>query len=255
MSIRISRSKLKSKLSYELFAAALPLLFTFITVFHTRGSVKVFYLLALALVVVETFLAKKISGGSFKKIYPYILIVCGSIGLASAGILTIEKIALIKDPGHITSCSLSPVVACSPVINSPEASVFTLPNPVFGVLGFGLVISVGMVLLAGAKDLKKWFWQAFLLGTALGFTSCIWLISETLYEIGSICLYCSGAWAVTIATFVATLKKTSQEGAIRLPAKVKGTVEKYPLEIIVSIYGVIILLILQRFWNYWISLL
>lgn len=255
MSIKISKTNLKNKLNYELFAALLPLLFTFITVFYTRGSVKVFYLLVLALVIIEVLLVRKISNGNFKKIYPYVLIVCGSIGLAAAGILTIEKIALIKDPGHITSCSLSPVVACSPVINSPEASVFTLPNPVFGVLGFGLVVSVGMMLLAGAKNLSKWFWQAFLLGTALGFASCIWLISETLYEIGSICLYCSGAWAVTIAAFITTLKQASQEGAIKLPGKLKDTIEKYPLEIIVSIYGVIILLVLQRFWSYWISLL
>lgn len=255
MSIKISKKDLRSKLSYEMFAAVLPLLFTFVTVFHTRDSVKVFYSLALLLVVVEVFLVKKISKGDFKKIYPYVLVVCGSIGLAAAGILTIEKIALLKDPGHITSCSLSPVVACSPVINSPEASIFTIPNPAFGILGFGLVVSVGMMLLAGAKNLKKWFWQAFLLGTVIGFGFCVWLISETLYEIGSICLYCSGAWAVTIATFVTTLKHASEEKAVKLPSKIKYVVEKYPLEIIISIYGVVILLILQRFWSYWTSLI
>lgn len=243
------------KISNELIAAVAPLLFTFVTVFHTRDSVEVFYALALLLVIFEIYMVKKISKDDFKKIYPYVLIVCGSIGLAAAGILTIEKIALLKDPARITSCSISPVVACSPVINSPEASIFTIPNPAFGILGFGLVISVGMMLLAGAKNLKKWFWQAFLLGAATGFVFCGWLIYETLYEIGSICLYCSGAWAVTIATFVTTLKYASEEKAIKLPAKIKSLVEKYPLEIIISIYGVVILLILKRFWGYWTSLL
>ncbi len=239
----------------EFIAATLPLVFTWVAVFHTRGSVKVFYGLVLLLLIVELLLIRKISGKNFKKAYPYILIVCGSIGLAAAGILTIEKISLLKDPGHITSCSLSPVVACSPIINSPEASVFTIPNPVFGVLGFGLVISVGMVLLAGAKNLKKWWWQAYLAGTVAGTLFCGWLIHETLYEIGSICLYCSGAWAVTIVSFVTTLRYALGEKAIRLPAKLKVIVEKYTLEVIVSIYGLIIILILQRFWSYWISLL
>jgi uncharacterized membrane protein len=243
------------KLKPEFVATTAPLLFTFITVFHTRESVKVFYLLALILVVLEFFLIRKVGGKDFKKIYPYVLIVCGAIGLAAAGILTIEKIELIKNPNRITSCSLSPIVACSPVINSPEASIFTIPNPAFGILGFGLVISVGMVLLAGAEKLKKWWWQVFLAGTALGAAFCIWLIHETLYEIGSICLYCSGAWAVTIATFVTTLKKSSEEGTIKLPTLLKNLVESYPLEIIVTIYGAVIALILQRFWSYWITLI
>lgn len=255
MNLHKSIPKTIKELNVEFAAAVIPLVFTFVTVFHTRSSVKIFYLLALALIVLEYLAIKNIAKGDFKKMYPYILVVCGSIGLAAAGILTIEKIALLKDPGHITSCSLSPIVACSPVINSPEASIFTIPNPAFGILGFGLVVSVGMMLLAGAKDLKKWFWQAFLLGAAVGVGSCAWLISETLYEIGSICLYCSGAWAVTIAAFVATLKHVSEVGAIKLPDKFKGVIEKYPLEIIISIYGFVILLILQRFWSYWTSLL
>lgn len=243
------------EIKIELLAAVAPLFFTFLAVFHTRDSVQVFYGLAIALVAMEFLLVKKIAKRDFRKIYPYVLIVCGSIGLAAAGVLTIEKIALLKDPGFVTSCSLSPVVACSPVINSPEASIFTIPNPAFGILGFGLVVSVGMMLLAGAKELKKWFWQTFLLGTAVGFGFCGWLIYETLYEIGSICLYCSGAWAVTIATFITTLKYASEEMAIKLPLRLKDIVEKYPLEIIVSIYGLIVALILQRFWAYWTSLL
>jgi uncharacterized membrane protein len=238
-----------------LLAATLPLLFTLLTVFHTRDSVEVFYLLGLGLVILEFFLIRKIAGDNFKKAYPYILIVCGSIGLAAAGILTIEKIELLKDPNRITSCSISPIVACSPVINSPQASIFTIPNPAFGILGFGLVVSVGMVLLAGATKLKAWWWRAFLAGTTLGFLFCGWLVYVTLYEVESICLYCSGAWAVTIITFVATLKYVSGEGALKLPAKLKNLVEKYPLEVIVSIFGIVIALILQRFWSYWVSLI
>lgn len=243
------------KIKPEFIAAVTPLLFTFVAVFHTRDSVKTFYLLALILILLEFFLMRKFAGKDFNKVYPYVLIVCGAIGLAAAGVLTIEKIELLKDPNRITSCSLSPVVACSPVINSPEASIFTIPNPAFGILGFGLVISVGMVLLAGAQKLKSWWWQAFLAGAVVGAGFCVWLIFETLYEIGSICLYCSGAWAVTFAIFVTTLKKASEEKAIKLPLKLKSLVEKYSLEIIISIYGIVIALILQKFWNYWISLI
>lgn len=245
----------KLELSKDFVAATAPLLFTFIAVFYTRSSVGTFFVLALGLIILEVFLVRKIAQSDFKKIYPYVLITCGAIGLAAAGILTIEKIALLKDAGHVTSCSLSPIVACSPVINSPEASVFTIPNPAFGILGFGLVIGVGMMLLAGADKLKSWFWQVFLLGTLLGLGSVGWLIYETLYDIGSICLYCTSAWVVTVATFVTTLKYVSEEGAINLSTKIKTVVERYPLEIIVTIYAVVIALILQRFWTYWMTII
>ena len=236
-------------------AAGTPLLFAFIAVFYTRESVQSFFVLAFLLIVLETLVIKRMGLKSFKQVYPYIMIVCGSIGLAAAGVLTIEKIALLQDPGRITSCSLSPVVACSPVISSPEASVFTIPNPAFGILGYGLVVSVGMVLLAGATKLKAWWWQIFLLGTAAGAVFVGWLIYETLFDIKSICLYCTAAWTVTIPTFVLTLRKTSEEGAIKLPTKLKLLVEKFSLEIIVTLYGVVIALILWRFWNYWLSLI
>lgn len=244
-----------TEIKNEFFAAITPLLFTFVTVFFTRESIKVFYLLVLLLVVFEWLIVKKISKGSFKQAFPYILIVCGSIGLAAAGILTIEKIALLKDPGHITSCSLSPIVACSPVINSPQASIFTIPNPAFGILGYGLVVSVGMVLLAGATKLKKWWWWTFLLGAKLGMFFIAWLIYQTLYGIDSLCLYCTAAWMVTIVTYVATLKYVSEEKIIKISKFKQTLVEKYPLETIASLYLVVIALILQRFWSYWISLL
>lgn len=247
----------KAKLKF--IAATLPLLFTFVTVFYTRSSVETFYILFGLLIVAELSLVKKIAGKDFKKAYPYLMILFGAIGLAAAGILTIEKIELLKNPNHITSCSLSPVVACSPVISSDQASVFTLPNPVFGVLGYGLVVSVGMVLLAGATKLKNWWWKAFLAGTKLGFIFVGWLIYQTLYAIGAICLYCVAAWAITIPTFILTLKYVLEEEALglrgKLGAKIERLIKKYPLEIIVSLYGIVILLILNRFWSYWLSLI
>jgi len=248
----------KIDIKTEFWAVVAPLFFTFLTVFHTRDSVKVFYLLVLALLVFEFFLIRKVSGKDFKKAYPYILIVGASIGLAAAGILTIEKIALLKDPGHVTSCSLSPVVACSPVINSSEASVFTIPNPAFGLFGFGCVLTAGMTLIAGGKNIKlsKWWWHAITTACAVGLIFVGWLIYQTLYDIKSICLYCTAVWAVVIPLYVTTVRRATEEKALPLAGpRLSNFVQKYTLEIIVTTYALVIILILQRFWSYWISLL
>ncbi len=250
---------LKSRLNLKLLATVLPLLFSYITIFYTRSSIGAFYVLLGVLFVAELSLVKMIAGKDFRVAYPYLMLLFGAVGLAAAGILTIEKIELLKDPNHITSCSVSPIVACSPVINSDQASIFTLPNPTFGIFGYGLVISVGMVLLAGAKNLEKWWWRFFLLGTLAGSIFVGWLIYQTLYTIGSLCLYCVAAWIVTIPTFVLSLKYVLEEGALSLRgkfgARIEGFFKKYPVEVIVSLYGIVILLILKRFWNYWLSLI
>ncbi len=246
--------KIKPEVLKSFFAASTPLLFTFLAVFITRESIQTFYLMALGLIVLELYLLNSIKKEGFKKIYPYILIICASIGLAAAGILTIEKIELLKDPNRVTSCSLSPIVACSPVINSPQGSVFTIPNPAFGLLGFGCVLAAGMSILAGGK-FKKWWWQALLAGSVVGLGAVAWLIYQSLFEIKSICLYCTAVWLIVIPTFVLTLKSALEENAVKLPEKAKDLVKKYPLEIIVTMYGIVIALILQRFWSYWISLI
>lgn len=246
---------LKSRLNLKLLAAALPILFSFVTIFYTRSSIEAFYILLSLLFVAEFSLVRVIAGKDFTKAYPYLIILFGAVGLAAAGILTIEKIELLKNPNYVTSCSVSPIVACSPVINSPQASVFTLPNPAFGILGYGLVISVGMVILAGAAKLKNWWWRLFLLGTLAGTVFVGWLVYQTLYSIGSLCLYCVAAWVVTIPTFVTTLKITSLNGSVKLPRKLKDLVEKYPLELTTTLYAIIIGLALERFWSYWLSLI
>ncbi len=246
---------LKSSSNLKVVAAVLPLLFSFVTIFYTRHSIETFYALLLTVTVLEFALIRKIAGKDFTKAYPYLMILFGAVGLAAAGILTIEKIELLKNPNYVTSCSLSPIVACSPVINSPQASIFTLPNPAFGILGYGLVLSVGMVILAGATKLEKWWWRIFLAGTVVGTIFAGWLVYQTLYNIGSLCLYCVAAWLVTIPTFVTTLKAASLNGSVKFPGKLKNLAEKYPLELTVTLYAIIVALVLERFWSYWISLI
>ena len=52
---------------------------------------------------------KIIKPSKLLKFFPWILIVCGIIGMLAASILTIEKIELAKDAAHKTSCSINPV--------------------------------------------------------------------------------------------------------------------------------------------------
>lgn len=202
-------------------------------------------------------MAKTDTNSTVDKYLPYILVSGGSVGLIAAFVLTLEKIALLKDPAHNLSCSLNPVLSCGSIIASPEANAFGFPNPFIGLAGFAVVITVGMGMIAGAKY-KKWFWQGMQLGTLFGILFVHWLIYQSLYDIGALCLYCMAVWAITWPIFWYTTLNNLHTGNIPTPKSLRSIVafsQKYHLEILISWYVLIIFAIINRFWYYWSTLL
>lgn len=192
---------------------------------------------------------------SFKQVFPWVLTIGGVIGLLAASILTIEKIHLAANPNYIPSCSISPVVACSPVIGSWQASALGFPNPFIGIAGFAMVWAVGMMLFAGAKNLKKWFWWCFQAGTVFGLGFISWLMYQSLYDIGKLCIYCMVVWAVTIPIFWTTLAFNIREKHLKLPGKLNGLVSNHFGKAIALNYILVIILIVTRFSDYFHSLI
>lgn len=172
----------------------------------------------------------------------WVLTIGGLLGLAAASALTIEKIAVLKDPGHVPSCSIDPILSCGSVMRTPQAEVFGFPNPLLGIAGFAVVTTIGVVLLAGAS-LPRWFWLGLQGGVTLGVAFVHWLIFQSLYVIGALCPYCMVVWVVTIPIFWYTTLHVT-----RRPLLVK-----YHGVLLTLWYVVIGLAVLQAFWTYWIS--
>jgi uncharacterized membrane protein len=191
----------------------------------------------------------------FENVYKWILIVGGIIGILAASILTIEKIHLAENPNYIPSCSLSPVVACSPVIGSWQGRVFGFPNPLIGIFGFTAVLVVGMTLLAGAKIPKRWYWLTFQAGTIFGLGFVIWLFTQSLYDIAKLCIYCMAVWTITIPIFWTTLAWNVREGHIKLKGKARELFANHFGKIIAVNYLTAITLIFMRFSDYFYSLI
>lgn len=191
----------------------------------------------------------------FAKVYPFILVVGGIIGILAASILTIEKIHLAENSNYISSCSISPVVACSPVIGSWQGRVFGFPNPLLGIVGFTAILVVGMTLLAGAKISKRWYWLSFQAGTIFGLGFVIWLFSQSVYDIGKLCVYCMVVWAVTIPIFWTTLAYNIREGHIKVKGKIRELLANHFGKIIAVNYLLAVILIFIRFSDYFYSLI
>ena len=186
----------------------------------------------------------------------YILAICGIIGFFAAFILTVEKIELIKNPSYVPSCSISPLLSCGSVMKTPEASVFGFANSLIGVMGFTVVATIGMAIIAGAK-FKRWFWLGLQVGTIFGIGFVHWLIYQSVFDIGKLCPYCMVVWSVMIPIFVYTTLYNLRFGNITVPAKLKSVnafAQRHHGDIVIVWYLIIIGIILNHFWFYWKTL-
>jgi uncharacterized membrane protein len=139
------------------------------------------------------------------------LIVAGVIGEIAAFALTIEKIHTLTAPGESLSCDFSVLVQCGANLQSWQGSVFGFPNPLLGLAGWAAPIAVGVSILAGAR-FARWFWVAFNLGLAGALGFVIWLISQSIFVLGTLCPWCMVTWAVTIPAFLAVTLYNLREG-------------------------------------------
>lgn len=198
---------------------------------------------------------KKLSKPAFLKVFPWVLVIGGIIGLIASSVLTVEKIKIAADPNFIPSCSISPIVACSPVISSDQATAFGVPNPFLGLAGFGMVIAVGMMLFAGATNLKKWFWWCFQAGTLFGILFVSWLIYQSVYEIGKLCLYCMATWAITIPIFWTTTAYNLQQKNLTVRGALGTVLRNHSGKLVVLSYVIVLIIVSTHFSEYWYSLL
>jgi uncharacterized membrane protein len=186
------------------------------------------------------------------RLLPWILAVGGAIGLAAALVLTVEKIALLRDPGYVPSCSINPVLSCGSIMKTPQAEVFGFPNPLLGIAGFAVVATAGVSMVAGA-GFARWFWLGLQAGVSFGVVFVHWLIFQSLYRIEALCPYCMVVWAVSIPIFWYVTLRTLREGSG--PWRRAGEIlTRYHTVVLIAWYAVIVLAVLQAFWSYWITL-
>lgn len=144
------------------------------------------------------------------------LVFAGIVGWWAAFSLTMERFAQLKNPGEAASCDFSVLVQCSANLQSPQGSVFGFPNPIIGLTAWMAPVAVGMALLAGAR-FARWFWALFWLGFAFAITFVIWLISQSIFVLATLCPWCMVTWSVVIPSFFVVTLHVLREGVIPAP--------------------------------------
>ena len=147
-------------------------------------------------------------------------IVAGVIGWYAAFALTIEKFVTLTNPTEALGCDFSVLVQCRANLESWQGSLFGFPNPVIGLAAWIAPVVVGVALLSGAR-FARWFWVLFNLGVVAALAFVLWLISQSVFVLGTLCPWCMVTWSATIPLFWALTLYNLREGNIPVPERAR----------------------------------
>lgn len=192
---------------------------------------------------------------TLEKALPWIYVILAAIGLLASFVLTVEKMHTLSNPLYEPSCNINPIISCGSVMTTEQASTFGITNSLFGVVGFAVLAGIGGVLLTGVTVTKKWFWRAMLTATTLGALFSAHLIFTSIYVIKTLCPYCMVVWVVMLALFWYTTVYAIRHKHVPMTERIRIFIDKYHIDIMISIYGIILLMILTKFWYFWKTLI
>lgn len=187
-----------------------------------------------------------------KTVLPWLLIIGGIIGVFASVMITIEKFDLASNPHYQPICDLNPIISCGSVMASKQAHAFGFMNTYIGLVGFPVLVTVGMAILAAAK-FKRWFWVGIQIGLTFGILFAYWLLFESVYRIRALCPYCLSVDVVLTVVFWYVTLYNFYDGNLKLPASLKSSskfIKRHHVDILITWFIVVIALILNHFWYY-----
>lgn len=180
------------------------------------------------------------------KAFGITMLVLATIGLAFSTLIMYDKLQLLLDSGFKPACTINQVVSCTDVMASEQASVFGFPNPFLGMIGFPVVMTVGVILTFGVR-LPRWFWYAMAVGLGLGVVFVHYLAYAAVYQIVALCPYCMVVWAMMLPLFVMTVTHISREKRRQSGQTVAHRVFGPSMLVLLVWYAGFVVLILDQF--------
>ncbi|MEV0461929.1 vitamin K epoxide reductase family protein [Nocardia tengchongensis] len=173
------------------------------------------------------------------------LLLAALIGWGASVTLLVEKFKSLTEPGYRPSCTIDSTLSCTTVMADKTASLFGFPNPIIGVVGFSVFVTIGVLLVCGIS-LPRWFVGGMWAGLLAGVAAIGWLVWDATFRIHALCPWCMVVWAVTPAMFaiVTGLLFGRSRGVAQIVAEWRWT-------LVAIAYAVIILIVYIQFQSYW----
>lgn len=191
---------------------------------------------------------------TLSKALPYILTIVGGLGIVASFILTYDKVQVLRDSSYDPGCNINPILSCGSVMNTEQASLLGVPNTIFGLMAFSMLLTFGVLLISGAK-FSKHVWLAAQIMATLGVVFMHYLFFQGVFRINAICPWCFVTWIITIPTFWYITVYNIRQQYLWLPKRIAQRVQKHHADVLIVWYIIIFGILLHRFWYYWSTLL
>lgn len=194
---------------------------------------------------------------TLRKVLPYLLIVASAIGLLASFSLTYDKIHLLADKDYQPICNINPILSCGSVMKTPQATLLGVPNTIFGLIAFSMLLTFGL-LLAGGAVVKRWVWIGAQAAATIGLIFMHYLFFQSVFRLNTICPWCFVVWMITIPTFWYITVYNLKTQNLQLPSsitKLSHFAQTYSGSILAIWYLLVLGVLIQHFWYYWSTLI
>jgi len=154
------------------------------------------------------------------------MLISSLIGLYASFVLSIEAIALAKDPNAVLSCDISPLISCGKVGMSWQANLFGFPNSFLGLVTEPIVITLAIAALGGVR-FPRWFMLTAQAFYTLGFAFALWLFFEAYFVIHALCPWCLLITLTTTLVFASMTRINLLDNNFGLSARAHARVSSW----------------------------
>lgn len=188
----------------------------------------------------------------------WVLLICAIYGLVASFVLTYDRLELLKDPTTIPACTINPIISCSAAMTSAQAEILGIPNSVFGIAIYAVLLATSVFVLLKTK-FSKVIWYCILAAAMVGTLFMHYLLIDSIFFLHIVCPWCFGIWLSTPLVFMSVISLFSRtEHIASTPTPLRTTVlfvQRYNTVFLVSWYTVLALLLVITFQDFLISLI
>lgn len=146
------------------------------------------------------------------------MLVSACLSLLASFVLSVDAIALAKDPAANLACNINSRISCGTVGISWQAHLLGFPNAFLGMLAEPVVITIAVASLAGVRFPRGFMLAAQVVYT-IGVTFAYWLFFQALYGIGALCPWCLLVTLSTTLVFASLTHVNIRDNNLFLPAR------------------------------------
>lgn len=146
------------------------------------------------------------------------MLVSACLSLLASFVLSVDAIALAKDPHASLACNINSRISCGTVGISWQAHLFGFPNAFLGLLAEPVVITIAVASLAKVRFPRGFMLAAQVIYT-LGVIFAYWLFFQALFVIGALCPWCLLVTLSTTLVFTSLTHVNLRDNNLFLPPR------------------------------------